>query len=234
LKRIVVTLTATAVAVVASIALSVGEASAWHALVVGQPTCMTDGSGGWSVAWTITNGETAPGHVMTFDSVVVTGKPPIVLSDTSVAPAGSVTGTSDHESSDDSATITVNAVWTFVTPNVRATVSATVNKPADCVPSPTTEASTTTTSTTTTIDETTTTAAPEVPSIQGNVAVRVSDEAPEVEAVQVSAAAAAAAASAQQLPATGGVDVGLVGGGAGLLLIGVALVVASRRRSAPL
>lgn len=233
-KRIVETVVVVAVAIVASIALSVGEASAWHPVVNGEATCSS--GGGWTVQWTVGNGETAVGHVMTFDSVDVNGVT-ISLSPTNVAPGGTATGTSIHDVATSSAIITVNARWTFTTPNMVASVSATVNKPDECVESVAITATTATTATpTTTTTITTATTVPEVmtvaPVVAGAVATREDTTQPagEVAAVELTAEEASSA----QLPATGRDSIPLTVGGAGALLVGVCLVAAARRRSVPL
>ncbi|MDQ1422715.1 MAG: hypothetical protein QOD72_213, partial [Acidimicrobiaceae bacterium] len=110
MKRIVEGIAATIAAAVVSVTLLAGVAFAWHPVVAGETTCMSEGA--WSVQWTIGNSQTAAGQVMTFDSVTVNGVP-LLLSATSVAPGGpSVTGTSAESAATNSATIVVNARWT--------------------------------------------------------------------------------------------------------------------------
>jgi LPXTG-motif cell wall-anchored protein len=210
-------------------------ASAWHPVVAGQATCSNDGN--WTVVWTVGNSETVAGHIMTFDSVDVNGAP-LPLSATSVAPSGSVSGASAHTAATNLATITVNARWAYTTPNVVATVSASVAKPGDCVVSgSTTIAVTTTEATTTTVAETTTTLAETTttlaaPAVAGTILAsqpQVADltiqRSPQVEAAQVSAATEAAT-----LPATGGISVTLLLSGGALVVVGVFLVAIRRHK----
>jgi LPXTG-motif cell wall-anchored protein len=160
LKRIFCFVTAAIAAVVGSIGLWAGVASAHHPVISGHTSCETNGT--WTVQWTVGNSETTAGRIMTFDSAKVNGAS-IALSPTSVAPSGSAAGSSMHSAATNSATLVVNARWTYVTPNVVASANYTVVKPAQCVaPTTTTVAPTTTTvaPTTTTVAPTTTTVAP--------------------------------------------------------------------------
>jgi hypothetical protein len=236
MKRISLFLAATTAAVIGSIGLGAGVASAWHPVTVGQATCQDNGS--WTVEWTAGNSETDTASVMTFDSATVNGAS-IALSPNSVPASGSASGASTHTSATSSATLVVTARWASVTPNEVASRTATVNRPENCVaPTTTTVAATTTTvaATTTTVAPTDTTTLPAVTRTAAEIAPVVRDvliasvvpqvttAGPGVEAVEVTGGSAP-----QSLPATGAVSLPLVVGCAGLLLVGGLLVVAARR-----
>jgi hypothetical protein len=213
-KRIFVSIAAATAAVLASVGLFAGVASAHQANITGETTCLDDGA--WTVRWTVGNSETA--ITMTIDSAAVNGAS-ISLSPNPVPGSGSATGTSPHSAASASATLSVNSHWSD---GVTNSDQATVNKPEDCVASTTTtttEAATTTTeaATTTTVVASTTTVQVEGTTV---VTTPVTTPAPQVEAAEVSNA----------LPVTGAVSLPLVISGASLLLVGVGLVVVARRR----
>ena len=221
MKRIFVFIAAVLSAVLASIGLWAGVASAHEANITGQTTCLEDGS--WTVHWTVGNSETEPS--MTFDSATVTGGS-ITLSPNTVPGGGFATGTSTHSSGTASATLAVTEHWSD---EITHSDQATVDRPEECVvptTTTTTEAPTTTTtvaSTTTTVPAVTTTVQVEATTV---VSTPVTPQvlvtpAPTVEATQVSA-----------LPVTGTASLPVFVSGAGLLLLGVGLVVVARRRGA--
>ena len=247
MKRIFLPIAAVLTAVIASIGLWSGVASAWHPVVSGHTTCISEGT--WTVQWTVANSESSAGSVMTFDSAKVNGVS-IVLSPSSVAPSGSATGTSTQTAATSKATLVVTARW--ANSHETASASAYVNRPAACVPPTTTTTTVPPTTTTTTVPPTTTTTteAPtttttEPPVTTTTPAVTTTEPqvdettvvsvpvpvtpAPQVEAVEVTAAV-----STNKLPATGTVSGPLVVGGLSTLLVGVGLVVVARRRGAAL
>jgi hypothetical protein len=221
-KRISLFIAAATTAVIGSIALWAGVASAHHPVAVGETTCLNDGT--WTVTWTVGNSETTAGRTMTFDSASVNGTP-ISLSPGDVAPSGSATGTSTHDVATNSVTLDVTARWTYLTPNVTASASATVVKPTDCV-APTTTTTTGAPTTTTTVAPTTTTVVAVTSGLTGD------DAASRMDAPQVEADQATQASIATELPATGVVSIPTLVGGASLVLVGMALVVAARRSGA--
>lgn len=223
MKRISVFIAAATAAVVGSVALWAGVASAHHPVAAGETTCLDDGT--WTVTWTVGNSETADGRIMTFDSASVDGVP-ISLSPGSVAPGDSATGTSTHAAATNSVTLDVTARWTYITPNVTASASATVVKPADCIAPSTT---TTVAPTTTTVAPTTTTTAPQAVGTTVSSAAAAADSAARMDTPQVEAVEAVA----QELPATGAVSVPILVGGVSLVLAGMGVVLAARRRGAP-
>ena len=83
MRRIFFFVAAAVAAVIGTVGLGTGVASAHHPVVMGHTVCQTDGS--WTVQWTVGNSETADGHVMTFDSATVNGAS-ISLSPSSVNP----------------------------------------------------------------------------------------------------------------------------------------------------
>jgi LPXTG-motif cell wall-anchored protein len=257
-KRIFLFIAAVFAAVIGSVGLWAGVASAHHPIVDGQTSCMTGNT--WTVHWTVSNSESIAGHTMTFDSAELDGAS-IALRTESVAPSGSVTWTSTHNSSQASTTLAVVGRWTYTTPNVVVQASKTVARPDMCVvptTTTTTEAPTTTTeatTTTTTVPVTTTTEAPtttttavhkttttEAPTTTTTVAVTTSE--PQVDdttferppvlvtapaAAQVEAVQVTAAVSTADLPATGTSSLPLVIGGVLFVLVGAGLVVVARR-----
>jgi hypothetical protein len=233
-KRISLFISAATVAVIGSTALWAGVASAHHPVAVGQATCMNDGT--WTVTWTVGNSETTAGRVMTFDSATVSGVA-ISLSPSSVAPGGSATGTSTHDTATNAVTLDVTARWTYVTPNVTASATATVVKPTDCVESATTTtgAPTTTTTvaptTTTVVDVTTTAPQVEDTAVSSGAAVGT-DPATRIDTPEVAADQVAQESIAQELPATGAVSIPILVGGVSLVLVGMGVVLAARRSDA--
>jgi LPXTG-motif cell wall-anchored protein len=234
LRRISFFIAAAIAAVIGTVGLGTGVASAHHPVIVGHTVCQTDGT--WTVQWTVSNSETAAGRVMTFDSAEVNGAS-ITLSPGSVAPGGSAAGTSTHTAATNSATLVVAARWAYA--NVTDTKTATVLKPEQCVvTTTTTEATTTTTeastTTTTAAEDTATTA--EVTTTVAEVATTLTENRPlvtpaptpepegHVEAVHVTNGAVA-----QTLPSTGAASVPVAILGGGLLLVGGLIVIAARR-----
>jgi LPXTG-motif cell wall-anchored protein len=254
-KRIFVLIAAALAAVVGSIGLWAGVASAHHPIVSGQTPCLTGGT--WTVHWTVSNSESAADRIMTFDSATVAGVP-VSLSPGHVPANGSASGTSTYSAATQSATLIVAARWTYTTPNVTASGQYTVAKPAACVqPTTTTTVAPTTTTvapTTTTVAPTTTTVAPTTTTVAPTTSIAVdpttsapavTTSAPEVDdttshrvpvtpppALQVAAVQVSAATPTNLLPATGTSSLPLVAGAAGLLLGGAGLVMAARRRGA--
>ncbi|MDQ1422983.1 MAG: hypothetical protein QOD72_481 [Acidimicrobiaceae bacterium] len=234
MKRIFVLIAAALAAVVGSIGLWAGVASAHHPIVSGQTPCLTGGT--WTVHWTVSNSESAADRIMTFDSATVAGVP-VSLSPGHVPANGSASGTSTYSAATQSATLIVAARWTYTTPNVTASGQYTVAKPAACVQPTTT---TTVAPTTTTVAPTTsiavdpTTSAPAVttsaPEVDDTTSHRVPVTPPP--ALQVAAVQVSAATPTNLLPATGTSSLPLVAGAAGLLLGGAGLVMAARRRGA--